>query len=374
MAVCFVREAAVTASGRGITEVVVGPVHAGIIEPGRFRIGTNGETIASFEMQFGFAHRGVETALIGRDAVGAAPAIARICGGCTAARSWAYARALEDLAGVCVDERSELARLLFAELERIYNHIFDLGAACAGAGYGYGRTAALGLVERVHRVCARLSGHRFLFDAIVPGGVRGEAFEGGAAVIAELETIRGDLERLVHDVLANDSVRRRFEGAGILSARSVRELGGVGPARRACGDPLDARIENPYGAYARIMPFIATQSGGDVAARFRVKTQELRESLRLASCALEHLGGAKLPAPQKPEVGAGSTTGIAEGARGVETMRVRTGARGALQSVSIISASARNWPLVARAMEGNIVPDFPLVNKSFNLCYACMDK
>lgn len=363
-----------TASGRGITEVVVGPVHAGIIEPGRFRIGTNGETIVSFETQFGFAHRGVETALIGRDAVSAAPAVARICGACTAARSWAYARAIEDLAGVCVDERSELARLLFAELERIYNHIFDLGAACAGAGYGYGRTTALGLVERVHRICARLSGHRFLFDAIVPGGVRGEAFENGAAVFAELDAIRGDLEHLIADVLANDSVWRRFEGTGILSARSVRELGGVGPARRACGDPLDARIENRYGAYARIMPFAASESGGDVAARFRVKVQELRESLRLAGYALEHLGDADLPAPQKLEIGAGSMIGISEGARGVETVQVRTDARGALQNVSIISASARNWPLIALAMEGNIVPDFPLVNKSFNLCYACMDK
>lgn len=363
-----------TASGRGITEVVVGPVHAGIIEPGRFRIGTNGETIASFEMQFGFAHRGVEDALAGHDAIGAAHAVARICGVCTAARSWAYARAIEDLAGARIDERSELARLLFAELERIYNHIFDLGASCAGAGYGYGRTTALGLVERMHRICARLTGHRLLFDAIVPGGVRSAAFENSSAVIAELDAIRGDLERLVRDVLANDSVRRRFEGAGVLSVQCVRELGGVGPARRACGDPLDARVENPYGAYVRIMPFVATESGGDVAARFRVKAQELRESLRLARHVLEHLGDVELPSAQTLEIGAGTMIGITEGARGVETVQVRTDAQGALQSVRVVSASARNWPLVARAMEGNIVPDFPLVNKSFNLCYACMDK
>lgn len=363
-----------TAKGRGITEVIVGPVHAGIIEPGRFRIGTTGETIVSFDMEFGFAHRGVEAVLAGRDAAAAAPLIARICGGCSVARSWAYARAIEDLAGVRIDERSELVRLLLAELERIYNHIFDLGAACAGAGYAYGRTGALGLVERVHRICARLTGHRFLFDAIVPGGVRVAALTSSADVIAELGAVRGDLERLAGDVLANDSVRRRFEGAGMLSAQSVRELGGVGPARRACGDPLDARASEPYGAYTRVAPFIATENAGDVAARVRVKVQELRESFRLACYALKQLNGAEPPLAQTPEAGAGTMVGITEGARGVETVYVRTGARGVLQDVRITSASARNWPLVARAMEGNIVPDFPLVNKSFNLCYACMDK
>lgn len=363
-----------TAKGRGITEVVVGPVHAGIIEPGRFRIGTYGETIASFEMQFGFAHRGVESALAGRDAIDAAHAVSRICGVCSVARSWAYARALEQLAGARIDERSELARLLFAELERIYNHIFDLGASCAGAGYGYGRTTALGLVERVHRICARLTGHRFLFDAIVPGGVRSAAFDDSAAVLAELAALQSDLEHLVADVLSNDSVRRRFEGAGVLSAQSVRELGGVGPARRACGDPLDARIEDPYGAYARVMPFVATETSGDVTARFRVKVLELGESFRLARYALEHLRDVQLPRAQTLEIGAGTMIGVTEGARGIETVQVRTGAQGALQNVRVTSASARNWPLVARAMDANIIPDFPLVNKSFNLCYACMDK
>lgn len=362
-----------TARGRGITDIVVGPVHAGIIEPGRFRIGTRGETISSFEMQFGFAHRGVEHALAGKDAIEAARAVARICGGCTVARSWAYARAIEDLSGARIDETAELARLLFAELERIYNHVFDLGASCAGAGYGYGRTTALGLVERVHRICAQLTGHRFMFDAVVPGGVRAAGLS-DANARTELRAIFRDLEALVRDVLGNDTVRRRFEGAGVLSAQAARELGGVGPARRASGDPIDARVENPYGAYERITPFVAVDGGGDVAARFRVKAEELRESFRLAQYALEQLQGVTPPSPQRLKAGAGTMIGFTEGARGVETVQVRTDAQGVLQSIRVASASARNWPLIARAMEGNIIPDFPLVNKSFNLCYACMDK
>lgn len=363
-----------SAQGRGITEIVVGPVHAGIIEPGRFTIGTSGETIASFEMQFGFAHRGVEEALAGTAAVDAAPAIARVCGGCTLARSWAYARALEDLAGARIDEASEIARLLFAELERIYNHIFDLGASCAGAGYGYGRTTALGLVERVHRICALLSGHRFMFDAVVPGGVRGGLLGDCSAARAELAAVSDGVERLVRDVLGNESVRRRFEGAGALRVQTARELGAVGPARRACGDPIDVRIDHPYGAYARMAPVIAVDSAGDVAARFRVKAEEARESFRLARHALEQLETARPRPPRTPQLDAGTMIGMTEGPRGAETVQVSCDARGVLRSVRIISASSRNWPLIARAMEANIVPDFPLVNKSFNLCYACMDK
>lgn len=361
--------------GKGITEIVVGPVHAGIIEPGRFSIGTLGETIVSFETQFGFAHRGVETALAGRDARSAAKAVARVCGVCSVAHSWAYARALEDLAAVRVDEATGFARLLFAEIERIYNHVFDLGASCAGAGYGYGRTTALGLVERVHRVCERLTGHRFMFDAIVPGGVRtGLLGESSRGAREELERIADGVEHLVHDALTNDTVRRRFEGAGVLTLQAVREIGGVGPARRACGDAIDARVQTRYGAYAHVAPLVPVETGGDVAARFRVKSEELRESFRLVRYAFEQLRGSVTRPPQAIDVSEGTTIGMTEGPRGAETVQVRCDARGALQSIRLVSASARNWPLVTRAMDGNIIPDFPLVNKSFNLCYACADK
>lgn len=364
-----------TARGRGITEIVVGPVHAGIIEPGRFTIGTLGETIVSFDTQFGFAHRGVEHALIGRNAVDAARAISRVCGVCTVSRSWAYARALEDLAGARIDEASEIARLLLAEIERIYNHIFDLGAACAAAGYGYGRTAALGLVERVHCVCAQLTGHRFMFDSVVPGGVRGGMLgDGLSAAATEMQNIVAAALRLSRDALGNDSVRRRFEGTGVLSPQAVRQTGGVGPARRACGDPVDVRVQNPYGVYARIAPQVAVDTAGDAAARFRVKSAEIAHSLRLVLAAFEQLHGARTVSPQPLAAASGTMIGITEGPRGAETVQVRCDAHGMLQSIRIVCASARNWPLVAQAMEGAIVADFPLVNKSFNLCYACMDK
>ncbi len=363
-----------TASGRGRTDIVVGPVHAGIIEPGRFTFNTFGETIASLDVQLGFSHRGIEHVLAGMPATDAAPRIARICGACSVARSWAYARALEGLAGVQLDGHSEFVRLIVAELERIYNHLFDIGSTCAGAGYGFGRTTALGLKERVHRVCAELSGHRFLFDAIVPGGVRsGMCIEPDRAR-RELMAVRDGVERLIADILGNSSVYHRFEGTGRVTLQTAREVRAVGPALRASGDGVDTRVQNRYGAYEHITPQVVVETCGDVLARFRVKVGELRESLRLAMYGLEqvHFWPSYGPQPLRPE--AGTMIGIVEGARGVESVIVECDAHGVLRNVRVTSASARNWPLIARAMEGNIVPDFPLVAKSFNLCYACVDK
>jgi Ni,Fe-hydrogenase III large subunit len=364
---------ALTAEGEGVTVVTVGPVHAGIIEPGRFTFSSGGETVIHLDAQLSYSRRGVEAFLAGRDAVAAAPRVARICGACSVARSWAYARALEELAGIACDEATEYARLVAAELERIYNHLFDLAQAAAGAGYGYAQTHGLGLKERANVLCAQAFGHRLLFDAIVPGGVAAGALRDASALREAAARLRADARAYAGALLGNISVQRRFEGAGLLPAHVARAFGVTGPGRRACGDALDARTLLPYGAYAALAPALACEGAGDVAARVRVKVAELDAAFALVDTALAALGSAAPPAPRACAPGRGSAIALTEGPRGIETLIVACDAAGALERIAVRSASFRNWPAVVRAMEGNIVPDFPLVNKSFNLCYACAD-
>jgi Ni,Fe-hydrogenase III large subunit len=367
-------DAAVTAEGKGVNVVVVGPVHAGIIEPGRFTFSTGGETVIHLDSQLGFSHRNLEPSFEGRDAAGAAYFIARICGGCSVARSWAYARAVEALAGIEVDEPAELSRVVFAELERLYNHVFDLGSSCAGAGFGRGHTFGLRLKEQLQQLCAEICGHRLLFDAVCPGGVRQGVLRQPLELRSKLQALRGDVERFTDELFDNGSVVRRFDDSGILDSNIARAFGVVGPARRASGGAIDVRAYAPYGPYRRLAVRTAIAEAGDVLARCEVKRQEIAESFRLLEEVLSALGRVPARDPLYVAAGEGAVTTAVEGARGAETVSVEADARGRLKRVHIISASYRSWPVVGRAMEGNIIPDFPLVNKSFNLCYSCADR
>ena len=365
---------ALTAEGEGVSVIVVGPVHAGVIEPGRFTISSGGETVIHLDAQLSYSHRDIERALEGRDARDAAPLIARICGGCSAAHAWGYARALEALAGTACDEASELARLLFAELERVYNHLFDLASTAAGCGYGHGHTLGLDLKERALRICAAASGHRYLFDAIVPGGVREHVLSDPILVRAMLADLDEASARFTEELLSKPSVVRLMRGAGIVSEDIARRFGLTGPASRASGGMLDVRAYAPYGGYQMQSIRVAHADAGDVEARASVKSQELRESFRLLYRALDELGSARPLPPRRLEPRAGTTATVTEGPRGAETFAVTCSDDGTLSRMHLISASYRAWPVVSWAMEGNIVPDFPLVNKSFNLCYACADR
>ncbi len=359
--------------GRGLTTIVVGPVHAGIIEPGRFTLHSGGETVVHLDVQLGFSHRHTEERMEGRGALDAAPSIARICGACSVARSWTYARAIERLAGLECDEHLERARLVFAELERLYNHIFDLASASAAAGYQRGQIEGLRLKERVQRLCAVHGGHRFLFDTIVPGGVREGVLADPAALRAALRALRGDVERYGASLFATSSLIGRFETTGVVSPAIARAFGAVGPALRASGGNGDVRAIAPYGAYREIRPSIPSAREGDALARSRIKYSEALDSLCLIDAALAELGGHATAKPHGIEPVSGRTIAASEGPRGAEVLCVEADA-GRLRRIHVISASFRNWPIVVRAMEGNIVPDFPLVNKSFNLCYACADR
>lgn len=365
---------ALTVEGKGVCVIVVGPVHAGIIEPGRFTFSSGGETVINLDAQLSYSRRGVEQFLVGMPSVEAAPRVARICAACSVARSWAYALALEQLSGVTCDERAEWARVVFAELERLYNHVMDLASSAAGAGYGFGQTHGLALKERVHELCAAASGSRMLFDTIVPGGVRCGTLPDPQGLRERLGELRRDVLRYVEELFQNRSVIRRFEGTGYLSPQTAHSFAAVGPARRASGGEIDIRNFLPYGAYRALVLEPQVESAGDAAARCRVKYREVIQSFELLDRALIELGDAGTGEPAVVRPGLGAVTTVTEGPRGAESVSLACDERGTLTHLHVISASYRNWPVVLRANEGNIVPDFPLVNKSFNLCYACVDR
>ncbi len=361
---------AVVAHGEGLMHFVVGPVHAGIIEPGRFTISSGGETVVHLDAQLGYAHRGVELDLEGEDAREASRKIARICGACTVARSYAYALAVEELAGIEVDVETDLVRLILAELERIGNHLSDLAASASGGGWNPGLTRGLGLKERMMRLCDRAAGHRLLFDSIVPGGVRVRDLQ----MATELRALEQEVFAYLDALFGNASLVSRWHRAGVLSHAVARAGGAVGPAHRASRGKVDLRTVLPYGAYRVLAPKTARAHAGDAFSRCTVKRDEIVESFRLIGDALRALGRTAIPQPVAIPQISGRTVAAVEGPRGAEIVAVHADACGRLERVHVISASYRNWPLVARAMDGNIVPDFPLVNKSFNLCYACADR
>jgi Ni,Fe-hydrogenase III large subunit len=356
-----------------LTTIVVGPVHAGIIEPGRFTFTSGGENVVRLDAQFGFSRRDVERRIAGRTIDEAAAFVARICGGCSASRSWAYACAVERAAGITLDTSVEFARIAVAELERLYNHVFDLASMCSGAGFAHGQMRGLRLKERVQRLCYDVARHRLLFDAIVPGGVRADLFPNRDDARTAVYAVRRELESYGKELFSTNSLVSRFESAGRVPHHAAHELDAVGPALRASGGTDDVRTLERYGAYAALVPAVTTLHEGDAAARARVKYAEALESLRLIDAALAELGDAPIASLQSLAGASGCENARTEGPRGEERVGVDF-TNGRIEKFAMTAASQRNWPLVVRAMDGNIIPDFPLVNKSFNLCYACADK
>jgi Ni,Fe-hydrogenase III large subunit len=365
---------AVVANGVGVMHMVVGPVHAGINEPGRFTISSGGETIVHLDAQLSYAHRGVERRLEQMNALEAARFVARICGGCSASRSYAYALALETLADAVIDVQTNVSRLVVAELERLYNHLADLAASAAGAGWGPGFAKGMALKERLMRLCQLGGDHRLLFDAIVPGGVSATTLRDPRRLETELHRVETDVEAYLKALFANTSLVSRWRRTGIVAHETAHAFGAVGPAHRAAGGRIDVRTFAPYGAYHRLSVRVAHASSSDVFARCRVKREEISASFQLVREALAQLDGSSPPPPQALTIPAGTAIGVVEGPRGAETVAVHIDQAGHIERLHVIAASYRNWPIVARALDGNIVPDFPVVNKSFNLCYACVDR
>jgi Ni,Fe-hydrogenase III large subunit/Ni,Fe-hydrogenase III component G len=367
--------AARTVEGDEVVEIPVGPIHAGIIEPGHFRFSAVGETVLSLDAQLFYTHRGIEKVAEGRRPEGALAVVERTCGACAGSQAVAFATACEQLAGGQIPPRAAWGRTLLLELERLYNHLGDAGNMCAGGALAVGTMAGAAMKEAVQRRIERLVGHRFLRGAIAIGGLRRDLPP------AELEALRRDLPRwrtelgrFAQLVLGSEGFVNRMRGTGTLGPEVVRALGGVGVLARASGVDVDLRRDRPYLLYAGLPLSVPLQASGDAEARFRQRVDEASVTLDLlaALLAAEPAGAVRAPLGRWPTGGVG--VGAVESPRGATVHWVRLDDHGQVDRVRIRSASFPNWPIVPLAVPGNLVPDFPMINKSFELCYSCLDR
>jgi Ni,Fe-hydrogenase III large subunit/Ni,Fe-hydrogenase III component G len=361
--------------GEGIYELAVGPIHAGVIEPGHFRFSNIGELILHLDARLFFTHRGVEKIVEGMPFERALFTAERTCGACTVSHAVAFSSAVERMTGTEVPARAAWLRSLFLELERLYNHIGDIGNICAGAGFHAGSSRGAILKERCQRLNEELTGHRFLMGTVGLGGLR---YEPSAPALVSLPvrlaTLKADFSAYLDTILEAGSFAHRIEGPGRLTPETARALGGTGVAARASGVATDYRIDHPTLAYPELAPGLRTETSGDVAARVLVRAAEANDSLDMAIRLTEGLpaGASAVPIGEAP-IGA-SALGYNESPRGSNVHWLMAGPGNTVYRLRIRSASYANWPLVTRAVAENVVPDFPLINKSFELCYACCDR
>jgi Ni,Fe-hydrogenase III large subunit/Ni,Fe-hydrogenase III component G len=361
--------------GEGINEVPVGPIHAGIIEPGHFRFSVMGEIIVHLEARLFYVHRGIEKICEGLPVERALEVVERICGVCTLAHSVAYCQAVESIACCAIPRRAQTLRTVLLELERLYNHIGDVGNMCAGVGLAFGTMNGSRLKDELQRLAERLTGSRYLRGVARPGGVRLDLDAG--AVEDLVETVRriiGEFTELEELLLGTDSLIRRLEGTGVLPLEAALDLGGVGVAARASGVARDIRLAHPYALYREYPPVLVTETSGDARARFMVRLREAHDAARLIFEVLEDMPGGEVWTPVDIPSTGGQALGWTESPRGEHIHWLRLGPDGTVDRLRVRAASYCNWPLVPLTAPGNMVPDFPLINKSFELCYSCLDR
>ena len=361
------------AEGEGLHQIPVGPVHAGIIEPGHFRFTANGETVVRLEERLGYVHKGVEGLMAGASVEQAARIVGRISGDSTVAYAWAFARAVEAALGWTPPPRAVLLRGVMAELERLAHHINDVGAICNDASVVTIHARCTLQREDALAVSDACFGHRLMMDRVVPGGVAADLSAEGIGkirgLVARFEETHAEILR-VYDSLP--SLQDRTITTGIVSPELVRQYAAGGFVGRATGRAFDARKTFAYAPYDRLDFEVKVRTGGDVDARLLVRMDEIGESLRMLSQLLGRLAPGEISAG-RPSVAAGEGAALVEAFRGDVFASVRFAADGRLARVHARDASWFQWPLLEAAVEGNIVADFPLCNKSFNCSYSGHD-
>ncbi len=360
--------------GEGVMEIPVGPIHAGIIEPGHFRLGAVGESVLHLEARLFYTHRGIEKSAEGMPAERVLFLAERICGACSLSNATSYCQAVEQLAGVEVPLRARVIRSVLLEMERLYNHIGDIGNICAGTGYQLGVYQGGRLKELLQQLIERVTGHRFLFGVNCLGGVRRDLpLDATDDIQRTLAVVEADFRDLMLTLVDTDSFMERLTGTGVLTPSLARELGAVGVAARASGVHRDTRVLHPYAAYDPARITVPVYTDGDVRARVRVRANEALASFALVRDMLAKLEPGALTAPVGPLPPERWAMGITESPRGENVHWVMTGRLGEIYRYRVRSASY-NWSVVPFTVPGNMVPDFPLINKSFELCYACLDR
>ena len=360
--------------GDNLHQVPVGPVHAGIIEPGHFRFTADGETIVRLEQRLGYAHKGIEALMRGSDLGRAAKLAGRCSGDSTVAYAWGFASAVEMALGWEVPARAVWLRALMAELERLANHLGDVGAICNDAAFAIMLAHCSVLREQVLRIAKACFGHRLMMDCIVPGGVRADIAPASAGdILPALAAIRREFAKLVLLYDKTTSLQERTVGTGIVVPGLARRFGAGGFVGRASGRMCDARRWPGYAPYSDLVFEIPTLPEGDVNARVWIRIREIEESMRLAERIVASLAeGPVFAAP--PTIDAARTgMSLIEGFRGDVFVWVRVEADGRIGRCHLRDPSWFQWPLLEAAIEGNIIADFPLCNKSFNCSYSGVD-
>ena len=364
----------VRVEGDGVHEIPVGPVHAGTIEPGHFRFSILGERVLRLEERLGYTHKGIEKRFEQMTLADGYRLAGRISGDSTVAYAWAYAMAAESAAAMTPPPRALWLRALLLERERVANHLGDLGFLGNDAGFAFGLVQFSRLKEDLLRTNLELFGHRYLMDCIIPGGVARDLGEMGAAQIgAECDALDRALAGL-HQIYDNHAgLQDRLMATGIVTPELAHRLGLCGLAGRASGQASDARVQFPPAPYGELEVNMATQRNGDVAARVQVRFDEVTESLRLSRLLLAKMPQGPISA-ELPDTADGALgVGWVEGWRGEVLIALETNPGNEIRRLHAHDPSWQNWPVLEHAVIGNIVPDFPLINKSFNLSYSGHD-
>jgi len=364
----------VRVEGDGVHEIAVGPIHAGIIEPGHFRFSIVGEKVLRLEERLGYVHKGIDKRFEAFTVADGFRLAGRVSGDSTVAFAWAYAQAAESLLGVVPPARARWVRALLLERERVANHLGDLGALGNDAAFAFALAQFMRLKEDWLRESAAIFGHRMLMDLVVPGGVA-RAFDAGegARMVEHSREIEAEALELRGIFDEHAGLQDRLLTTGRVTPDLARKLGLTGLAGRASGVANDLRADFPAAPYGELGVKKAGSAAGDVAARVNVRFDELLESLRLvraiAAGAPEGELRVELPRARPGAFGAGWV----EGWRGEAFVALEAGEAGMIRRCHAHDPSWQNWPLIEHAVMGNIVPDFPLINKSFNLSYSGQD-
>jgi Ni,Fe-hydrogenase III large subunit len=364
----------VRVEGDGVHEIPVGPVHAGIIEPGHFRFSVVGEKVLRLEARLGYVHKGIEQRFTRLGLLEAHRLAARVSGDSAVAFSLAYCRALESMPPTSLPARSIVLRAVALELERLANHLGDLGALGNDAGFGVGLAQFSRLKEELLRIQERALGARYLMDYVIPGGVARDLPDGARQDLRScLARIQGELRALRAIYNDHPGLHDRFSGAGAVSPDLAARLGLTGLAGRASGQAFDLRCDHPGPPYDATPIRMAGDERGDVLARVTVRFDEAVESIAACIAWLDALPvGGLTVAVGFPEEGTRGY-GLVEGWRGPVFVALEAGPGGSIRRCHVHDPSWHNWPVLEHAIIGNIVPDFPLINKSFNLSYSGVD-
>lgn len=361
--------------GEGVFEIPVGPVHAGIIEPGHFRFSSAGESILKLEIRHFYKHKGVEKLGEGKLPNHLLCLSERISGDNSVAHAAACAQALESLAGIEIPRRAKFLRVVYLELERLYGHLADIAGVVLDVAFGFGSAQLTRIRERLMRLNERLTGSRLLRSVIAFGGVQKDISAAQQEfLLAETKKIKKDLDETFQVLWNVSSLLDRIEGTGVIKKEIAEALGGTGPVIRASGVDRDLRRDHSYAAYQELLFIVPILSDGDVDSRVRVRVQEIYESLKLIHEVIEAMPEGPSVIEIKPLPPRKSGLGYVESGRGECFHWVATDQEGKIARWKIQSPSFANWPLIEYAVLENIIPDFPVINKSMNLSYSGNDR